>query len=179
MWREYQFDVKTALGAISGERVKEAADLLRRAKFQNSNVWLVGNGGSAATASHFANDLLKMAGIHAIAISDLTPTITAYGNDDGWGNMYAHVLEQMLLPQDVLICISCSGNSRNVVESLKMAKNHKLPMLRTIVLTGDDVNSELAKLQPDVIIYVPFKDIRVQEDCHLVICHAIAGSLRT
>ena len=177
VFQQYQLDVTAALASISGEKVRDAMEILRRAKFQKANVWIIGNGGSAATASHFANDLLKMAGIRALALVDLVPTITAYGNDGGWENMYTHPLERLLLPQDVLVCISCSGNSANVVEALRMVKSHTLPALKTIVMTGADVNSAVAQLQPDIIVYVPFKDIRVQEDCHLVICHAIAGAL--
>lgn len=177
MWRQYRLDVVAALGAVSSEKVREAIEILRRAKFQNANVWLIGNGGSAATASHFANDLLKMTGIHAVALTDLTATLTAYGNDEGWENMFSRPLERLLLPQDVVIGISCSGNSKNVVEAIKLVRSHKLPGLRTIVLTGENVNSEIVKLQPDVVVYVPFRDIRVQEDCHLAVCHAIAGAL--
>jgi D-sedoheptulose 7-phosphate isomerase len=177
VWKQYQLDVQAALDGISGEKVREAVEILRRAKFHNSNIWIIGNGGSAATASHFANDLLKMAGLRAVALTDMVPTITAYGNDEGWENMFAHALEKLLLPQDVVISISCSGNSKNVVEAVRMVRSHRLPALRTIVVTGADVNCQVAALQPDVIVYVPFKDIRVQEDCHLVICHAIAGAL--
>lgn len=177
MWNQYKQDVQAALDAVSGDKVQEAIELLRRAKFHSSNVWLVGNGGSAATASHFANDLLKMGGLHAIALPDILPTITAYGNDTGWGNMFSAPLLRLLLPQDVLIAISCSGNSPNVVEAVKLMRSHRLPALRTMVLTGSNFDCELTKLQPDVIIHVPFHDIRVQEDVHLAVCHAIAGAL--
>ena len=94
VFRQYQLDVTAALASISGEKVRDAMEILRRAKFQKANVWIIGNGGSAATASHFANDLLKMTGIRALALVDLVPTITAYGNDDGWENMYTHPLEK-------------------------------------------------------------------------------------
>lgn len=177
MFNQYALDVATALRAINDERVREVVEILRKAKYQNANVWIVGNGGSLATASHLANDLLKMAGVHAISISDLIPTVTAFGNDEGWENMFATPLSKFLLPMDVLIAISCSGNSKNVVEAVRMVKTHRLAALRVVVLTGADMNSEISKLQPDVIVYVPFKDIRVQEDCHSVICHAIAGAL--
>lgn len=177
MFRTYREDVIAALKAISVDKVCEAINILRRAQFQNANVYIVGNGGSAATASHFANDLVKMCGIRALALSDFSPTILAYGNDNGWDRMFSDPLKTMLLPQDVLVCISCSGNSPNVVEALRMAKDINLPSIKTIVLTGHDLNCQLEKLIPDAIIYVPFRNIRVQEDCHLAICHAIVGAL--
>jgi D-sedoheptulose 7-phosphate isomerase len=171
--------METALRGVSAEKVREMVDVLRRVRFQNASVYLVGNGGSAATASHFANDLVKMCGVRAFALGDMGPAVSAFGNDDGWEYMFAHPLVKLLLPQDVLIAISCSGSSENVVEAVRVMKSHSYPGLKTIVLTGADVNCELAKLQPDVIIYVPFKDIRVQEDCHMVICHTVVGALCT
>lgn len=177
MFRSYSQSVSTALSGVSEEKVKEAAGILSRAKSQNANVYLLGNGGSAATAMHFANDLTKACGVRAIALPSLVPTMTAYGNDDGWENMYAHTLRAMLLPQDVVIALSCSGNSPNIVEAVRLVKEINLPSLKTIVLTGADVNCQLAKLIPTVIIYVPFKDVRMQEDCHMVICHSITESV--
>lgn len=178
MFSSYRNDVSAGLLALSQEKVGDVVNILRRAKFRQSAVYLVGNGGSAATCSHFANDLLKVAGIRAYSVPDMVPAVSAYGNDEDWDkSMYAGPLRRMLKTDDVLVAFSCSGNSRNVVESIRMAKDLQLPSLKTVLLTGADVNSEAVKLQPDVVVYVPFKDIRVQEDCHLVICHAIIGAL--
>lgn len=177
MFRRYSLNVTTALSGVSEDKVKEAAGILSRAKGQNANVYVLGNGGSAATAMHFANDLTKVCGIRAIALPSLVPTLTAYGNDNGWEKMYADLLKAMLLPQDVVVALSCSGNSPNVVEAVRLSKEINLPSVKTIVLTGADVNCQLSKLVPNVVIYVPFRDIRVQEDCHMVICHAITESL--
>ena len=177
MFKQYALDVATALSGISQEKVEALVDLLRRAKFQNASVYLVGNGGSAATASHAANDLVKTAGIRAVSLADATPTLLAYGNDNGWENMFAEFLRKVLLPQDVVICISCSGNSPNVVEALKMVKSHAMPLLRSAVLTGANYDCALSALGPDVCIFVPFRDIRVQEDCHLAILHYAAGAM--
>lgn len=153
-------------------------DILRRAKNQNAMVYLLGNGGSASTASHFANDLLKMGKLRAVALPDLAPVMTAYGNDNGWADMFGSMLRGFLLPQDVVVGISCSGFSENVIKAIEMAKTINLPSVRTVVLTGNTWASPLVKLEPDVVVHVPFADIRVQEDCHLVICHAVAGELR-
>lgn len=176
-FKEYSNDVLTALRSISAEDVALGVDLLRRAKNQNATVYVLGNGGSAATASHFANDLLKMAALRAMALPDLVPTMTAFGNDNGWDNMFADMLKRMLLPQDVVVGISCSGFSPNVIKAVELAKTINLPSVRTLVLTGNTWESPLTKLKPDVTVFVPFNDIRVQEDCHLAICHAMAGAL--
>ena len=89
---DYFAEVSEALSKLDQDQIKKAVDILRIAKDVDSFVWILGNGGSAATASHFANDLLKMAGIRAIAIPDMTPTVTAYGNDNGWENMFGTML---------------------------------------------------------------------------------------
>lgn len=177
MFDKYAKDVAAALSGISEEKVRIFVDVLRKAKFQNATVYLIGNGGSAATASHAANDLVKVGGLRAVALSDASPTLLAYGNDNGWENMFSDYLGRMLLPQDVVILISCSGNSPNVVEALRFIKSHSLPQIHSVVLTGSNYECQLAALVPDVCIFVPFRDIRVQEDCHLSILHYVSGSL--
>lgn len=174
---EYAKSVSTALKAVSVESVMGVVRLLRTAKGQNAFVYICGNGGSAATASHFANDLTKLAHLRAMALNDLTPTVTAYGNDTKWETMYSEMLKDYLLPQDVVIGISCSGFSMNVVNAIKYAKEVKLPSVKTIALTGATWDNPLTLQKPDVTVHVPFSDIRVQEDVHLVICHAVAGVL--
>jgi D-sedoheptulose 7-phosphate isomerase len=177
MFETYRDDVIAALRAVHPPRVQELIGILSRAQAQNATVYILGNGGSAATASHFANDLVKMCGVRAVALTDLTPLVLAYGNDHGWDQMFALPLQKLLLPQDVVIGISCSGNSANVVNALRLAKEISLPAVKTAVLTGADVNCELARCVPHVIVFVPFRDIRVQEDVHLAICHAVTGAL--
>jgi len=177
MFNQYRETVSTALRAVSGEKISEAARILSMAKSQHSSVYIIGNGGSAATAMHLANDLVKVCRINAVGLPAMFPMVTAFGNDEGWENMYSHALRAMVLPQDILFAISCSGNSPNVVESVKVFKEINVPSLKTVVLTGADVNCKLARLIPTVMIYVPYKDIRVQEDCHAVICHAILDEI--
>ena len=177
MFNSYRTDVETALQGVPSVYVDEAVNVLRKARLESFTVFIVGNGGSAATASHFANDLVKMCGVRAYSLSDMIPLVTAYGNDDEWENMYREPLTRLMSPQDILISISCSGNSPNVVEAARMVRERRIAG-NSIALIGSDRKCELARLA-DVIIDVPFKDIRVQEDCHMVICHAIAGLLRS
>lgn len=176
-FKNYSRDVITALHAISWESVRRMTDVLQRAKSQNSTVYICGNGGSASTAGHFANDLQKMGKLRAVALPDMVAGMTAYGNDNGWENMFSDFLKGMLLPQDVVVGISCSGFSDNVVNAIALARTINLPSIKTVVLTGNTWESPLIQQDPDVAVHVPFADIRVQEDCHLVICHAVAGGL--
>lgn len=151
-----------------------AITVLRATILHGKRVWIVGNGGSAATAAHFANDLTKMAKVKAISIPDQTEIITAYGNDTGWENMYDEPLYIHFAPGDVLVAISCSGRSMNVIKAARTALELEGHL---IVLTGKRINNILATMVEDKAICVEANDIRIQEDVHLIICHAIAGAL--
>ena len=162
--------------AIRGVDIGEIANailILQEVKDFGGTVWVVGNGGSAATAEHFAGDLVKVGGVRSIAVSSLSPAVLAYGNDCGWERMYASPLERLKKSIDALVAISCSGESPNVLEAARLF-HHKL----LIILTGHCVESRLAGMDSDSKIFVRDPDIRVQEDAHLAICHVIAGELR-
>jgi D-sedoheptulose 7-phosphate isomerase len=172
-FKDYFDTVEEAVGKIPLSSVAQAAKLIKNARNFSQRVWIVGNGGSAATAMHFSNDLQKMLGIDALAIPSLIPTILAYGNDDGWDQMFSFAMKSFEIG-DILIAISCSGSSMNVINAARFAlkRDGKL-----IILTGPVwVENELGNM-PGVVISVESKDIKVVEDVHLVICHAIAGVL--
>lgn len=164
-------ELSAALLNIDRDEVSKAIGVLRVARENKKNVWIVGNGGSAATASHFCNDLVKMAGIRAFAIPDMTPLVTAFGNDDGWKFMFSHAIDVFFDPGDVIVAISCGGRSENVVDATKYIKN-------AIVITGNDYDTPLAHSGPAAIILAGSKDITIQEDMHLAVCHAITKALK-
>lgn len=170
----YYERVGNALKTIPYDRVLKAAEMLGRTRQLGQKVWIVGNGGSAATAMHFANDLHKMCGIGAIPLPAFVPTILAYGNDEGWENMFSHALEGQFSVGDFLIAISCSGSSVNVVNAAKLMR--KLEG-RLIALTGPENPKNALSKMNGIIISVEDPDIKVQEDVHLVICHSIAGAI--
>ena len=175
--QEHFKSVADALGLVDLDQVNKAVQMLRAVKQNKGMVWIVGNGGSAATAEHFANDLLKMAGIRAISLSAMTSTVTAYGNDDGWEFMFKNPMLRMNSDNqwgnDVLVAISCSGNSPNVVDLSQWWFDN------LIVLTGDQkIKNILANIsQNNPVIHAEDPDITVQEDVHLAICHAITKNL--
>lgn len=165
-------ELSAAMLSVDRDELKKAIEVLERAKTGRNNVWIVGNGGSAATASHFANDLGKMCGIKAISIPDMTPTVTAFGNDDGWDKMFQHAIDVFLEPEDVVVAISCSGKSLNVVMAAKSIKN-------LIVLTGIEFRDNyLTRMNPKAVLFVMNDDITIQEDVHLAMCHAMAKALK-
>jgi D-sedoheptulose 7-phosphate isomerase len=152
----------------------EAVEILYKARREKSTIWLVGNGGSASIASHFANDLWKVLGIEAIALPAQVGIVTAYGNDDGWENMFAHALEEKFKPGDVLIAISCSGRSKNVVEAVRTVLKREG---QVIALTGAGIDSNILAQFDITKVFAVNVDIKVQEDVHLMICHAIVAAL--
>lgn len=166
-------NVVEALCYLEEEEIRKAVEVLKKARERAANVWLVGNGGSAATAEHFANDLIKMCGIKAVAVSSMTSTTLAYGNDEGWERMFANPLRRLADVGDVVIAISCSGNSPNVVEAV----NGILHKCEVIAMTGSGIN-KLSNMYPSdikTLIRAYSDEITVQEDVHLIVCHAIAG----
>jgi D-sedoheptulose 7-phosphate isomerase len=152
--------------------VERTVEILKTVRAAGGTVWLAGNGGSAATASHFANDLTKMAKVKALAISDFTATTLAYGNDDGWEQMFANALQVHIGLKDAVLGISCSGNSKNIISFLSAARTRF-----KIGFTGPD-QSLMSKMGVDVLVRAMANEITVQEDVHSIVCHAIAGALR-
>jgi len=163
-------ELSAALLSVDRDELKKAIELLRRTREKRNSVWIVGNGGSAATASHFANDLTKMCGIKAFAIPSMVPTMTAYGNDHGWQHMFAHIIDVYLEPGDVVVAISCGGRSQNVLQAISQLDN-------LIIMTGNDLNSPLAGHRASACLPAYSDDITIQEDIHLAMCHAIAKEL--
>lgn len=163
--------VRSALSSVSKREIDKAISSIYQARADGSNVWIVGNGGSAATASHFANDLTKMAKVRAISVPDMIPLMTAYGNDEGWNRMFSDVIRSLGRRSDLLVAISCSGNSPNVVHAAVEATN-------PVVITGNNPACDLSKTNPGAFIMVDNDDITVQEDVHLILCHAIAKALK-
>lgn len=168
--------VSVALSHVKEEEIEKAVEILVKVRERDGKVWIVGNGGSAATGSHFANDLVKMAGVSAFAVGDMGPLVLAMGNDNGWEDMYAGVVFRMWRPGDVVVGISCGGNSQNVVNAVSGMVGED-----AIVLTGwRGAETKLAKMGGfGAFIEAGWGDggIRVEEDCHLAICHYIAGAV--
>ncbi len=157
-------------------RVVEA---VRDAREQNRQLFLLGNGGSAATASHMACDLAKtslMPGvkrIRAIALTDNVPLITAWGNDASFEDIFAEQLANLLQPGDLVIALSGSGNSPNVLRAVEAAKERGAI---TVGFTGHP-GGKLKNLV-DISVVVPSRRIEQAEDAHLILDHLVSVALR-
>jgi D-sedoheptulose 7-phosphate isomerase len=172
---QYKSALMEAIAAIDLSSVEEAIRWFREAREGGRHIFVCGNGGSASTASHFACDVLKGASYNRaarfriMALTDQLPTITAYANDVGYDCVFAEQLRNFAGPGDVLLGISGSGNSPNVLRAFECANEMGC---RTIALTGRDggLLAPLAQLN----IRVPVPHMGRIEDAHMIVCHMIA-----
>ena len=172
--------VDRALRAVNPQEVQDMIDLLWRAYRAGRTVFVIGNGGSAATASHLAQDLAKgtrrtlaqKRRVRALALTDSTPFLTAYGNDDGYEFVFEQQLRNHARRGDVLIAISGSGNSPNILCAVKWAKQNGLA---TLGITGFD-GGKLRRLAQHRL-HVPLNDMCTAESIHSVLLHYIVLAL--
>lgn len=175
----YLTEVEAAIRAISRDDVRAIVDELERVWREEATAYVIGNGGSASTASHMMNDLNKwttMEGkrrFRAVALTDNVPLITALGNDLDYSDVFSEQLKNLLRPSDCVIALSGSGNSPNIVKAIEFARSVGA---RTIGLCGRP-GGKLATLA-DMRVIIPADRIGQQEDGHLVLNHAIATAMR-
>lgn len=168
--------IEEGLTLMDQGEIHEIVDVLKWVRKNGGTAYLFGNGGSASTASHFANDLMKMGRMRTQCLNDHYPVVSAYGNDEGWMNMYLHPLKNLfIVERDVAVGISCSGMSENVVNALDWAAERKGV---TIGLTGQEEGSAINAVQDIYLVHARVPDIRVQEDLHMMVCHAVARAMQ-
>lgn len=170
----YKQQTIETIQSIDTRKVDQAIEWFREARAANKHIFVCGNGGSASTASHLACDIVKGASFQRefrfrmLALHDSLPTLTAYSNDVSYDCVFAEQLKNFAEPGDVVMAISGSGNSPNVVQAIKYANEVGC---KTIGLTGRD-GGKLGPLS-QLNIHVPFQHMGRIEDAHLVICHMI------
>jgi len=175
--RDYFAGLSELIGRLPWGRIEELVGILRDARKKGSCVFVFGNGGSAATASHFACDLGKgtvregVPRFRVVTLHDLA-TFSAYANDCGYDTVFVEPLKNLARPGDVAIGISASGNSPNVLRAVEAAREMGL---RTVGITGYQ-GGQLRDLV-DLCIIVPSEDMQWIEDMHLAILHAVFRAL--
>src|SRR5579875_1053404 len=166
--------------AISLPHLERVFLLLEEAYYNGHRIFIMGNGGSAATASHFALDLSKntiTAGaprLKAISLTDHVPLITAWSNDTAYEHIFAEQLANMIEAGDIALGISASGNSPNVINAMRLAK-------RTGASTIGLLGAKGGKLKDIVDAYVlaPGQNIEQEEGAHMILAHVITRHMRT
>jgi D-sedoheptulose 7-phosphate isomerase len=154
--------------------------MLYRAYTNEKQVFTLGNGGSASTASHIAADLAKntigahMRRFRITSLNDNTAILTALANDLGYENVFSEQLQNLVRPGDLLIAVSASGNSPNVVKAIRYAQAQCAEVVGILGFDG----GQAAKLA-DLAIIVPSCHYGVVEDVHLIINHILVDYFRT
>jgi D-sedoheptulose 7-phosphate isomerase len=169
------------IATLPASQIAAAVDLLHDVWQRRGRVYVCGNGGSGAIASHFAGDLNKganIAGRHrfrAIALVDNMPALMAWSNDEGYDVAMAEQLRNFVEPGDLVIGISGSGNSANVLQAMSLAG--QAGALR-LAFTGFDGGQLARGEHSDVVIHVASQSMEQVEDAFAVLCHCLLYALR-
>ena len=175
----YFSELQEMVRSVSHAHLQGIVTLLEETYHHGHRIFIMGNGGSAATASHFALDLAKntiMQGaprVKAISLTDHVPLITAWSNDTAYEHIFAEQLVTMIEPGDAVIGISASGNSLNIINALKVAQETHAT---TIALLG--ANGGRIKHMVDAYVLAPGQNIEQEEDAHLMMAHVITRHMR-
>ena len=153
------------------EGAKRAVNLILSVRAESGKVMLIGNGGSAAIASHMHNDLCKAANVRALVFSE-PPLLTALSNDDGYGSVFERPVELWAMPGDVLLAISSSGRSENILRAVRKSTERRCEV---ITLSGFDADNPLRRMGV-INFYVPSRVYGHVEVVHSALAHYLTDS---
>ncbi len=173
--KQYFDELQRVMISFSKDGIEKIADTLVRAYDAGRTVYLCGNGGSAALASHFACDLGKGTAycnggkrLRALSLTDNLPTLTAWANDSSYEDVFSEQLRNFVQPGDVALAISGSGNSKNVLNALQVARGAGAATVGISGFQGGEMKSLC-----DICVMVPSNNMQIIEDLHLAIAHSI------
>lgn len=170
---ELQACVKSCSYTDQEEIIREEEALSRAQKLvQKGNVFVVGNGGSAGIASHFCTDLLKTLGLPASTLTD-SNSLTCFGNDHGYENVFSSPLQVRMTADDLLVAISSSGQSENILNACRVAQEKGG---RIMTLSGFSSENPLRQMG-QLNFWIDAKDYGLVETAHFFLLHTIIDSL--
>ena len=173
--RSYADTLCDALLSVDWGQLERAVAVVEDVRRRGARLWVAGNGGSAAIADHLLCDWVKgtfvhdHGPIHVHSLVGNTALLTACANDFGYEASFSRQVEMQAQPGDVVICISSSGNSANIIAALRAARAKGL---RTIAVTGFG-GGEAAQIS-DISLHVAAHNYGIVEDCHQILMHNIA-----
>lgn len=168
------------LRKIDINKLEDIGAILSSASARNSTIFVMGNGGSAALASHFVTDM-GVGGLkfgtpsRVVSLNDSIPSVTATANDFDYKYVFSKQLEYLASPGDIVFCISSSGNSANLVEAVQFANANNVI---TIGLLGFDGGKLFSLLQHSLVVQSQIGDYGPVEDSHSAICHILSEIMR-
>ncbi len=175
----YFSELEQMMREISLPHLQRVLQLLEEVYANGHRIFIMGNGGSAATASHFALDLAKntimpdIPRLKAISLTDHVPLITAWSNDTAYEHIFSEQLANMIEPGDVVIGISASGNSPNVINALALAHRSRAYTIGLLGAHGGKIKDMV-----DAYVLAPGQNIEQEEDAHMVLTHIITRHMR-
>ena len=168
------------IAKLDRSTIAQFADLLLESRESDATTFFLGNGGSATTATHFVNDIALGSRqfdhpFRAISLCDNQAVITAIANDDGYENIFLQQLQTLAKPGDTIVCISASGNSKNLIKAIEYAKKHDIYIVGLTAFDGGYLKENC-----DLNIHVPTKvgEYGPAEDLHMVVCGLIGSYFR-
>lgn len=179
MFAQYIAEIKATLDRLPPHQIQRVVDIILNAWHNGQQIFIMGNGGSAATASHMACDLSKNTAhanaprLRVMSLNDNMALVSAHSNDNGYENVFAEQLKNFINRDDIVIAISASGNSANVLKAIRLANTTGAI---TIGWSGYE-GGELAKLA-QVPLVVPNHNIEQIEDIHLMLEHMVTVAVR-
>lgn len=181
---KYAAELKDLIGRLPFDDITRIADILLRAYHEDRSVFVFGNGGSAALASHIACDLGKgitplpasgesgVRRLRILSLTDSVPMITAWANDTSYEDVFARQLENFVRPGDIAFGLSGSGNSPNILKALRLAREKQAV---TVGFSGQ--GGEMIRLLDHAAV-VPSRQMQLVEDCQLIMMHMVFLNLR-
>lgn len=171
---EYYDREKAAIDALDRDEINLAMNALLDAYDRGATVYVFGNGGSAATASHMVCDFNKGTCLELdrkfkfVCLNDNVPIMMAIANDDSYENIFYYQLQDRLKPEDLVLAISGSGNSHNVVKAVEYAKKVGAKVIAMTGYSGGKIRA-----MADYFLHVPVDDMQITEDLHMGFDHMI------
>jgi D-sedoheptulose 7-phosphate isomerase len=177
---EYLEYLTTLIEQLDRSSISQFADLLLQSRENKTTTFFLGNGGSASTATHFVNDVSLGSRqfekpFRAISLCDNQAVITAIANDDGYENIFLQQLQTLATAGDTIVCISASGNSKNLIKAIEYARENNIYVVGLTAFDGGYLKDNC-----DLNIHVPTKigEYGPAEDLHMVICGLVGSYFR-
>jgi D-sedoheptulose 7-phosphate isomerase len=173
--RQYFEELQRVAGELPHDGIDQVAEALVRTYELGRMVFLFGNGGSASLASHLSCDLGKGTAycnggkrFRTLALTDNLPTLTAWANDSDYQDVFSEQLRNFVQPHDLAFAISGSGNSKNVLNALRVARDAQAVTVGISGFQGGEMKSLC-----DICVVVPSSNMQIIEDLHLAMAHSI------
>ena len=170
---KYFKEIKSNIDNFNINKLKKFKKLILSTSKKNKKILIFGNGGSAATASHFAVDMTKNAGIRCLTLNEYD-LITCFSNDFGYEKWVAKSIEYYADKEDLIIFLSCSGNSMNIVNACRYSIKKGM---KVVTLTGIQKNNKVNKLKSDLSFWINSKNYNIIEISHFIILLSIIDEI--